>query len=67
MFEIVTHNPAVGPNGETFAVRITLSSGGVCEKWYWTAGDALEARDRAYLFGFLHVRVIGLPTVVAGA
>ena len=65
MYEKVISNTAYGPAGETYRVRVVLSSGHETGAWYWTKGDALAARDRVLDLG-LTCYVDGLPTVICG-
>ena len=60
-----TPNPHYGSGGRPFTV---LAIGGAphAEESYWTAAEALDARDRLLDAGYLQVRVLGLPSTAVG-
>jgi hypothetical protein len=66
MYRQIIRNTIYGPQGQTYRVRVTLSSGGTVQAWYWTGREALEARDRLLDLGF-RPQVDGLPTIIGCA
>jgi len=65
MYSRTQYNPVVGPQGQTLCV-LWNDRGRAIEEWYFTTAEAIERRDLLLDAKCKEVRVLGLPTVIAG-
>lgn len=64
-FEQIIRNPHCGVGGRPFTV-IAVCDDTIIKEGYWTQAEALDRRDQLLDQGWVPVRVLGLPTVIAG-
>jgi hypothetical protein len=63
---LTVYQPHYGPAGQPYSVRARFAGSSVVSH-YWTAEQALDARDEAFQAGAVAVHVRGLPFVGCAA